>query len=103
MKNRKDLTRHLMRWDIIDKRHVAIQQFKEGLNYMGFLDSVKSHPLLKSLFVFSKEYSVSAQYLQKCFDNSLEKLEAKNDSEIKTKKFFKQLLKEINGKKISSL
>ena len=55
-----------MKWEFIDKRHVAIDQFKQGLRYLGFWNRMKDHhKLLRSLFVYSSAYCVTADYVKR--------------------------------------
>ncbi|XP_060068275.1 uncharacterized protein LOC132548427 [Ylistrum balloti] len=103
LSNRNELVQHLAKWSVIEKRRTAIDQFKEGLNYRNFLDSLKTNKLLKCLLVFSGEYCVTANYLERMLRPALVQLKVNNKEEDQAKKFFYQLLKEITDENAAYL
>lgn len=98
MNNKFYLIQCITKWIIVDQRKSEIQQLKEGLNYMGFLDAIKYNALFERLFVFTERYSITAKYMKEKLGPSIEKMVIESDDQKKAMEFAKQYIDSLNGK-----
>lgn len=96
MSNRDVLLQCITRWYIIDHRVNEIEQIRQGLNYMGFLDTIKSNPWFEPLFVYSEQYCITASYMKDKLNPVLNKLEPINEKEAACKKFAAECIQSID-------
>ncbi|XP_063401031.1 uncharacterized protein LOC134685306 [Mytilus trossulus] len=86
LKNKHSLLHYITKWYVIDQRLSEIDQLKKGLNYMGFLDTIRSNTWFEPLFVYSEQYSITANYVKQKLEPLLDKLPTKTDTQRKAQK-----------------
>ncbi|KAL5006945.1 hypothetical protein ScPMuIL_015751 [Solemya velum] len=85
---KKDLIEQILRWYLVDNRKDSLEQLKDGLNHLGFLDKVKFDAALKPLLVCSNEYCVSATVMRDMLIPVIRSLEANKQKEKQNAKKF---------------
>ena len=98
IQNRHSLLHYITKWFVIDQRLSDIEQLKKGLQYMGFLDTIKENTWFEPLFVYSEQYSITAKYVKEKLEPLIDKLPAKTDQQKKSQKFAKICIEDIDGK-----
>ena len=98
IQNRHSLLHYITKWFVIDQRLSDIEQIKKGLQYMGFLDTIKENTWFEPLFVYSEQYSITAKYVKQKLEPLIDKLPAKTDQQKKSQKLAKICIEDIDGK-----
>lgn len=96
LKNRHSLLHYITKWYVIDQRLTEIEQFKKGLNYMGFLDTIKDNTWFEPLFVHAEQYSITAGYIRMKLEPLLDRLPTATDKQKKAQKLAKLCIESID-------
>jgi len=92
------LIKQLIKWDILDKRKVAMDNLRIGLEHMGFLTKTKQSPNLLPLLVFSEKYRINAGYLRSKLPPVLETLKCDGDAKkTASKKYMHEWIAAATG------
>lgn len=65
---------------------------------MGFLDTIKENTWFEPLFVYSEQYSITANYVKQKLEPLIDRLTAKTDQQKKSQKLAKICIEDIDGK-----
>jgi len=87
----------LLQWDLIDKRREALNQIKDGLNTLSFLDKMKHFSEFVKFFECRDKRSATAGYIREKLKPKVEELNTRNDDEKNTKQFTVQCLVDLTG------
>ena len=98
LKNRDILLHYITKWYIIDQRLPEIQQLKRGLNYMGFLDTIRNNTWFEPLFVYAEQYSITASYMVQKLEPLIDKIPTKDEKQKRAKKQASLCITSIDGK-----
>ena len=97
MANRLHLTQTLIKWELVGKRKEALEQLKEGLNTLSFLDKTDDITEADDFLLHRNTEKATADYLKKSLREILKGLQACNDREENAKDYTLRCMEMLTG------